>query len=195
MIYDHHLPYDSLFIDTLGDAEIHPNSNSNRRRRIPRIVHQTSKSRCVTNKFKWATSQWKLGDDWAYYLHTNEAVDRLLQPKLWPEFPNMALVIPCIEGQWTLKADLWRYLILWQYGGIYADIDTKPSKLNATSILVDDDGFFVVEMYHLLSQYFMATSPKHRKFKFFFVKFCCILILSLSVTHENYNHDSLLLFF
>jgi len=128
--------------------------------KIPRIVHQTSKSRCVTNNMFHVMQSWHLGDDWAYYFHSDEAMDRLFQMS-WPEFPHLSTIIPCLNGKGTLKADLWRYLVLWEYGGIYADIDTKPNLLNATTITSKDDGFFVVEQYHMLSQYFMAVSPRH----------------------------------
>lgn len=144
-----HLPYEELFSGG---------------RRIPRIVHQTSKSQCLTKKFFHTVKQWLLlGDDWAYYLHTDEAIDTLFAQD-WPEFPHLGLVLQCLEGKGTLKADLWRYLALYQYGGIYVDVDTKPAKFNASTITAQDDGFFTVEQYHLLSQYFMATSPRHRKY-------------------------------
>ena len=151
---DKHMTYDNLFSGN---------------RRIPRIVHQTSKSRCVTRKIFDVIQNWYLADNWAHYFHSDEAVDRLLQQD-WPEFPHLPTVLACIEGKGTLKADLWRYVVLWEYGGVYADIDTKPNKLNATTITAEDDGFFIVEMYHLLSQFFMATSPRHRELSFHFVR-------------------------
>jgi mannosyltransferase OCH1-like enzyme len=61
------------------------------------------------------------------------------------------------------KADLWRLLILWEYGGEYTDIDIAPGPVfkNGTAISDDDDSFFVIERIGTLSQYFMAASPKH----------------------------------
>jgi mannosyltransferase OCH1-like enzyme len=144
---DKHLPYEELFSGN---------------RKIPRIVHQTARSRCVTMKFLGVVDNWCLGDDWAHYFHSDDAIDRLFQQD-WPEFPHLRTVLACIDGKGTLKADLWRYLVLWEYGGIYADVDTKPNKFNATTITAEDDGFFIVEQYHILSQYFMATTPRHRK--------------------------------
>jgi hypothetical protein len=61
----------------------------------------------------------------------------------------------------TLKADLWRYLILWVYGGVYADFDSAPNEFHNDTISDADDAFFVVEQYHILSQWFMAVSPRH----------------------------------
>jgi len=79
----------------------------------------------------------------------------------FPEYPHLKLVLRhCIKNP-TIKADLWRYLLLWVYGGVYADFDTAPARLDARTIKDGDDGFFVVEQYHILSQWFMAVSPGH----------------------------------
>jgi hypothetical protein len=67
----------------------------------------------------------------------------------------------------TAKADLWRYLVLWQYGGIYSDLDTTPNHLtpDTLSSLATEgselEAFFVIEAWHFLSQYFFAIAPKH----------------------------------
>lgn len=149
--------------DTVEDVSLPYESTFSGNRKIPRIVHQTSRNRCLTTKVYGAAASWKLGHEWAYYFHDDDAIDRLFQQD-WPEFPHLQMILSCIGNSGTLKADIWRYLILWEYGGVYADVDTKPKLFNFTSITPEDDGFFTVEMYHLLSQYFMALSPRHRKF-------------------------------
>jgi hypothetical protein len=128
-------------------------------RRIPKIIHQTAKSRCVTPAFTDITNQWKL-PGYSYYFHDDEAISRLFRME-FPEFPHLKLILRhCVKNP-TIKADLWRYLLLWLYGGIYADFDTAPAKFNFDTIKKDDDAFFVVEQYHILSQWFMAVSPGH----------------------------------
>ena len=58
-----------------------------------------------------------------------------------------------------MRADLWRYVLLCEYGGIYSDVDTYP---NTTFVLPHDvDAYFVLEGDGLLSQYFMAVAPHH----------------------------------
>jgi mannosyltransferase OCH1-like enzyme len=105
--------------------------------------------------------RWRLPDH-NFYVHDDEAVNRLLWETYWPEFPHLNLLRPCLISGAAL-ADLWRYLVLYQYGGIYADIDSAPGHLfkNGTVIADDDDAWFVVERIGTLSQYFMASSPKH----------------------------------
>jgi hypothetical protein len=127
--------------------------------KIPRIIHQTSKSRCVTRRVARAIEKWQF-TGWDYYFHDDEAVRRLLHTE-FPEFPHLSLVSKYCLIHGTVKADLWRYLVLWVYGGIYADIDAVPAMFGSDTLSTEDDAFFVVEQYHLLSQYFMALSPRH----------------------------------
>lgn len=55
-----------------------------------------------------------------------------------------------------------RYVILFVYGGLYVDLDSAPHAFQPeTSIGQNDDALFVVEQFHLLSQYFMAVAPRH----------------------------------
>jgi mannosyltransferase OCH1-like enzyme len=135
-------------------------------RKIPRIIHQTVKSRCVTRDVADAVKVWQGGFDatHSYYIHDDAAVMRLLlqQKEHFPEFPHLSLIADRCLVHGTLKADLWRYLILYLYGGIYADIDAVPAKFHGeTSIPASYDSYFVIEQYHLLSQWFIAVSPKH----------------------------------
>jgi len=48
-----------------------------------------------------------------------------------------------------------------KHGGLYADLDSVPKNFTGDTIQPEDDSLFVVEFYHLLSQYFMSSSPKH----------------------------------
>lgn len=129
-------------------------------RKIPKIMHQTSLTRCLMKETANVTDTWKQRmDGWAYYFHDDVAVDQLFE-KDWPEFPHLQEVAKCILYG-AVKADLWRYLVLWEYGGLYSDIGASPALFNTSTITDDDDGFFVVEESHLLSQYFLALSLKH----------------------------------
>jgi alpha 1,6-mannosyltransferase len=73
---------------------------------------------------------------------------------------NVRLAVP------VMKADLWRYLILLERGGIFADLDVLPSTTNNTIKRIPPDAdaaFFLVHTagQNLLSQWFLATSPRH----------------------------------
>jgi hypothetical protein len=77
------------------------------------------------------------------------------------EFPILSLVWPCLQSQ-TMKADLWRYLVLFRHGGIYADLDSelldeaalRRAAGNASALLALDHMGFP-------SQFFIAVAPGH----------------------------------
>jgi hypothetical protein len=135
-------------------------------RKIPQIVHITSKSRCLSEPFFENANKWRQLQNHSFYFHDDASMDRLLQQEYWPEFPQLSVLRPCLISG-AGKADLWRYLLLYRFGGIYTDIDTAPGpqfihqRDNTTLIGPDDDAFFVVERIGVLSQYFMAASPRH----------------------------------
>lgn len=71
-------------------------------KKIPMIIHQTAKSRCVTSAFSKITSQWKL-PGWRYYFHDERAMNRLLSME-FPEFPHLKAILRNCVTNGTLKA-------------------------------------------------------------------------------------------
>lgn len=51
--------------------------------------------------------------------------------------------------------------MVWEYGGIYSDMDSSPNKFNVDSIAPTDDAFFPIEMLGIPAQYWFAASPRH----------------------------------
>jgi len=147
-------------------ADITSSTDASRHSKIPPIIHQTSKSRCLTKLFAKVSKKWRDLDGYKYYLHDDNAVMKLLlSDQAAYDFPLLhQLVTANCLPHGTLKADIWRYLILWFYGGLYADIDSQPTALFNTTqpiLTANDDGWFLVEQFHVLSQYVMAVSPRH----------------------------------
>jgi mannosyltransferase OCH1-like enzyme len=128
-------------------------------RKIPRVVHVTSRSRCMTKEFAKNIDKWRFKDH-SLFMNDDDAMDELLS-RYWPEFPQLQQVQQCLKYGGAVKADIWRALILYEYGGIYTDTDNAPNKFNGTTIQPEDDGFFVVEVMGTPSQWFMAVSPRH----------------------------------
>jgi hypothetical protein len=66
----------------------------------------------------------------SYHYFDDEAMDEYLYDNRWvEEFPTLSLALKCIEHVQmpVMKADIWRYLILWEKGGIFADLDVLPN--------------------------------------------------------------------
>lgn len=143
-------------------------SNSNQWNKIPKLIHQTSRFRCLTEAFNISTTKWSdwHKDGWSYYFHDDEAMQRMFEMN-YNVFPLLKDVVENCLVSGTAKADLWRYLVLWHYGGIYSDLDTTPNNLGPytfDSIATEEkplEAFFIIESFHFLSQYFFAIQPKH----------------------------------
>jgi len=142
--------------------------DSNQWNKIPKIIHQTSRSRCLTPAFNKYTTKWsdwhKHG--WSYYFHDDEAIQRMFELN-YEIFPSLKDVVENCLVSGTAKADLWRYLVLFHYGGIYSDLDTTPNNLKPDTFssmateASELEAFFAIEVYHFLSQYFFAIAPRH----------------------------------
>ena len=138
----------------------HPQSLRSTDRRIPRIIHQTSKSRCLTTNFYRSLMKWKF-HHWSLYFYDEDAVDRLLLTQ-FPEFPHLKVVVQNCATTHQLKLDLWRFLVLWVYGGLVPDLNTFPKNFHGNTILPNDDGFFLIDSETIgLSTKVIAVSPRH----------------------------------
>lgn len=130
-------------------------------RKIPRYVHQTSFSKCLPNQLFRASVRWAFRR-YTYRFHDMEAVMRVLNTK-FPEFPRLTLLTgsDCLSP--PMKVGLWKFLTLWLWGGIYADLNSVPVRFNGTTITNDDDGFFLLQPGNSgnLSSSVMAVSPRH----------------------------------
>jgi len=108
--------------------------------KIPKIIWQTMKTNQVPVFMQRYADSWiNLNPEYEYrFCDDNDIVDFL--KKDFPEY---------LEGYQNLKygaskADLWRYLIIYKYGGVYADIDCMC--LNSLRNWVDKDAKFVTAL-------------------------------------------------
>ncbi|KAL7460921.1 hypothetical protein ACHAXS_001356 [Conticribra weissflogii] len=138
------------------------NEDGTFQRKIPRILHFTMKSRCMSPDFVEIMRTWRnrLGNKYSIYIHDDEAVDKLLYMRRWEEFPELKEVLGCVSSG-ASKADIWRYIVIWEYGGIYSDFDSAPNQFGIDSIAPEDDAFFPLEAIGIPAQYFFAASPRH----------------------------------
>jgi mannosyltransferase OCH1-like enzyme len=109
---------------------------------IPKIIHQTARTADIPKA--WRTFQDKarrLHPDWDYRLWTdadNQALVEERMPAIVPSFRSLPLNI--------MRADLIRYVIMYQMGGLYFDFDyefLKPFSYQERDIVVpreSDDG-------------------------------------------------------
>jgi len=86
---------------------------------IPRRIHQTWKTRYVPTHLGEYVRSWRREHpDWAYHFWTDELAVRFVHRyHRW--------FLRCFEGYANdvMRADALRYLLLFEFGGVYADLD------------------------------------------------------------------------
>lgn len=90
---------------------------------VPLAIFQTHKTQVyVDNKLKIKNAQesWKKYDDFSYHFYDDEACEQFMREELDRDVYTAYMKCPLV----VMKADLWRYCIIYKYGGIYADMDT-----------------------------------------------------------------------
>ncbi|WAR00207.1 IMT3-like protein [Mya arenaria] len=147
----------------LKEFEIFPSSGEVR---VPRIIHQTWKDTNIPMKLtSWVRSWLKVNTDYQYYLWTDESARELIKerhPTLLKTFDSYT------EG--IRRADALRYVILYEFGGVYADMDVE-SLQNLDPMLRKYACFVPQEPYehpilygnfeHLVINALMGCRPRH----------------------------------
>jgi mannosyltransferase OCH1-like enzyme len=125
---------------------------------IPKIIHQTWKDNNIPDKWKKSQQQWiSLHPDWTYMLWTDNDIRNHIS-SYHPEFLKLhdSYEYP------IQRADMIRYFILYDYGGVYCDIDMYPLKNIEDMIQCNLDHFVYSANSDSITNSFMI-SPKNSK--------------------------------
>jgi mannosyltransferase OCH1-like enzyme len=91
---------------------------------IPKNIFQTHKSLNYIKskpKIRNAVLSWmKYGNEFKYYFYSDAMCDQFIKENFDERIYKAYSMLPMA----VMKADLWRYCIIYKYGGIYADTDT-----------------------------------------------------------------------
>lgn len=105
---------------------------------IPKIIHQTWKDNNVPEKWKKSQDEWiRLHPNWEYKLWTDQDIRNHIatyHPDFLELHDNYEYPIQ--------RADMIRYFVLYDYGGVYCDLDLFPTK-NIENYIVSDIDHFV----------------------------------------------------
>eukprot|EP00039_Didymoeca_costata_P029570 m.25251 g.25251 ORF g.25251 m.25251 type:complete len:1001 (+) comp7690_c0_seq1:225-3227(+) len=90
---------------------------------IPKIIHQTWKTKTLPFDVVYAAESWtQMNPDYDYRFYTDDDIDKHMRK-------NHEWILPAWDRMKPIeKADLFRYAILHDVGGIYADIDVTCSR-------------------------------------------------------------------
>lgn len=91
---------------------------------VPKIIHQTWKNNTIPKKWKKSPYMWKkIHPEYKYFLWTDELIRnhiKIFHPDFLEIHDNYEYNIQ--------RADMIRYFILYDFGGIYSDLDLYPIK-------------------------------------------------------------------
>ena len=133
--------------------------------KIPRNIFQTWETKNISEEFKQLSNTWiAQNPNYAYFLYDDKDCLQFIKKHFDITIYNAFNRI--IPG--AFKADLWRYCILYIYGGVYVDIDTIC--YTSIDLFLNDDIEFMTPIdlnncfhigTHNLFNAFIASIPKH----------------------------------
>jgi mannosyltransferase OCH1-like enzyme len=141
-------------------------------RKIPRIIYQTYKTQEDANIFAQCSKNklMEINKNYKYVFYDDNMVDNYIKTKWGNDMYSLYNTIDNSYG--PSKADLFRYLLMYDKGGIYLDIKSS-CKLKFDNIIKNDDEFILTHWKKpswakLLSNpngefvnWFIACKPKH----------------------------------
>jgi mannosyltransferase OCH1-like enzyme len=117
-----------------------PRTRSFYRQRVPKTIWQTMKTNAVPPKMReWADTWIKLNPEYHYNFVDDDGMRKFIRFS----FPDYLQAFEKMKHG-ASKADLWRYLAMFKYGGIYADIDC--SCVNPLKEWIDPDAAYVTQL-------------------------------------------------
>jgi hypothetical protein len=130
---------------------------------IPKKIYQTWIRVNVTEKLKKFTDTWReMNPEYEYILYD----DKMIKEFLTENFDKNVMETYNKINKGAFKADLWRYCILYKYGGYYADIDSLC--LGKIDNFVENNTDFIVPIdlnnsnnKHCLFNSFIGTIPNN----------------------------------
>jgi len=168
--------------------------------RIPKVIYQTWKTKNLSeikdnDHIKSIQSIKKYNENYKHIIYDDNDCHEFIKnnyPEYYESYVKLKLPVQ--------KADLWRYLIIYKYGGFYMDMDCIcvkklddfqiPSEYNAVNNLliieeelIRDDKFDKIECYSQYAQYWFGATPYHP-----IILSCILKVISNIQENKKFNY-------
>ena len=154
---------DSRRTDALGAVHSLPVCRLATRQRIPRVVHQTAPpeiGQLPAGMARAAASWFARNPDYEHVYYSDAALAAYVR-RHGREVPGFDAAHAAARSG-AERADLWRALVVWREGGVYADIDTQCLTALYAVIRPHDDAVSGVgHREHGPEQFLLAYAPRH----------------------------------
>ena len=142
---------------------------------IPKIIHQTWKTKDIPDNWKHAVESCKKNNkNYKYILWTDETMDKFIKKNFFYFYKTYKAYKYHIQ-----RCDVFRYFVLYKYGGIYLDMDIVCNK--KLDDLLDNDIVLAhsTNVETTFTNAFYMVIPNHP-----FIKFCID-----NLTKNMYNYS------
>jgi hypothetical protein len=171
---------------SLSTNHTHPKTN------IPKIIHMTSSTRCMSKPLFDNIMAWKEAlPDYSFVLHDNQAVKRFFQQveedyENHLGFPVMTMFLPCLTGAGAGISDIWRYMFIFQYEGLYVDTDDSPGDFVRVTLDSYPEAEAILVQYsrYYIAQNFFMVKARHPLLRFTVMQ---VLFNLLHLTDVDYQ--------
>jgi len=114
--------------DEVKESMVEDEVDENAQYNIPNRIFQTHKSIQyiqLNPKIGSAINSWRrFVPTFGYHFYTNQMCDEFMRKEMIPIFGEIIYQIYQRLPLNVMRADLWRYCVIYKYGGIYSDADT-----------------------------------------------------------------------
>lgn len=126
---------------------------------IPKYLWQTYKTKLPPKDSINSINSWlSLNPEIEWYYMDDDKCDAFIKDNFSEEFYNMYSSLPF----GVMKADVWRVAVIYIYGGIYSDLDTRCLKPITHWLNPEYDLIVGVETPHgAINNYIFAAMPRH----------------------------------
>eukprot|EP00977_Amphora_coffeiformis_P001592 scaffold307_cov162-Amphora_coffeaeformis.AAC.8 len=170
-----------------GSDNHHANRNTTttpyklNRHQIPPLVHIRAASPCLSAQRQQQVQAWQQvlaahkKQNYQIVIHDDTAQDRLLLDRYWKSFPHLQhTAIPCATS--ATQRNVWKALVLYQYGGIVLDLEFLQSPDEEAPSLKMEESFLnsleapeasailLLDHKQRLSNALLAGPPRHSFF-------------------------------
>jgi len=125
---------------------------------IPLNIWQTYKTDHLPEKAKKCQSSWIQQKNYHYKFMNDEQIQNFIKEHFNPRILQVFKQLPL----GVMKADMWRYCVLYVHGGIYSDIDSVSLKPIKEWNIRDEDRIIIgLENDKHFCQWTILSEPKH----------------------------------
>lgn len=125
---------------------------------IPKRIWQTYKTKALPKEAKECQQSWIAQKDWDYKLFDDSDILKFMKDHF------SSKIVQCFQGfpLGVMRADMWRYCVLYIYGGVYSDVDSVAlTPLDQWGIRPQDKLIIGLENETHFCQWTIVAVPRH----------------------------------